>query len=975
MANENAREVTLKATLDLSGFLKDVDALNKAYASIKADAEQCAKATGAAFAGTERSSDKAFRDMGKDLDDTGLKIKAWGKDTTKAAKDAKKALDSLKDAGPGGFGAGGDPYAGAVGEMEAEELQMREQYGDQHYELSQKQQSRMDGQKEKEIASEKNFGMRMIDEMEKMGVLRGGLMWRGARAAGGTAVAIMAAGMIATKVFQGINKAIESTIETMEDLEKTSGAERTFTNLSRTAGISFDSIVSDTRKASGYTIEAYDILTRANKELRDGFGGIAENMPQLAGLARTMGDAFGVDAAGMLDNLTGAIREADAATLESEFGFRGVSAALREEAANLGVTVENLDEVRAANIALQTVLPQTEQMMRDLGATSSTATADMKETWKELLGVMRTRRDVLVAEGVLLFGGTPGGLAAANDLSEQMLLLTARLKEIGTLTADGTIEAEKFADVWERIAELGPDALGLSGGYVGIDANQARSLLQEINDIVAGVEPFTFDPLRIVTPVAFLKEFDAEMEKARDEVAKLEHEWAVAFAEFMPIEDARQSAGYLAQVYMDKMGEAIRNTGKFASDEAQATTNEVLGILAQFLDTAEAWSTETMSRIGSEMIGAAYKAYSDLVGDQTKEAERIALGLSPYLSLGDVEQFSGATEKLLADWAAVWSIDPDSLQAQYARRNILKDAQDIADAIRDANKETKASTSSMKDFASASLLANQNLGDWAAAFTIEHGGRDPMQAYARHEEPLVAAMVDKLWGEDFKKTTGRDPTDADWQAHWYEQWAPLEAWKGGPIGADTGPAGERAKAILKALGIEDLGDIYKKDWDKRHGLITEMDTEMTKIQELNTALGGLAGYINSIIPEPEPDPDKEKPPPPGYTLPAIPQLGAPPPAPYFAVPGMQHGGITRTGGLFNLHANELVMPLNRLTDMVNMRMGARGGGGLNIGALNIPVTVAGGGAGVATNVQQAVVGAIKGRGGTELMRAARRLGH
>jgi hypothetical protein len=90
---------------------------------------------------------------------------------------------------------------------------------------------------------------------------------------------------------------------------------------------------------------------------------------------------------------------------------------------------------------------------------------------------------------------------------------------------------------------------------------------------------------------------------------------------------------------------------------------------------------------------------------------------------------------------------------------------------------------------------------------------------------------------------------------------------------------------------------------------------------------------------------------------------------------MQHGGITRAGGLFNLHANELVMPLNRLTDMVNMRMGARGGGGLNIGALNIPVTVAGGGAGVATNVQQAVVGAIKGRGGTELMRAARRLGH
>jgi len=975
MGKENAREVTLKATLDLSGFLKDVDALNKAYASIKVDAEQCAKATGAAFAGTERSSDKAFRDMGKDLDDTGLKIKAWGKDTTKAAKDAKKAFDSLKDAGPGGFGAGGDPYAGAVGEMEAEELQMREQYGDQHYELSQKQQSRMDKQKEKEIESEKNFGLRLVDEMERMGVLRGGLMWRGARAAGGTAVAVMAAGMIATKVFQGINKAIESTIETMEDLEKTSGAERAFTNLSRTAGISFDSIVSDTRKASGYTIEAYDIFTRANKELRDGFGGIAENMPQLAGLARTMGDAFGVDAAGMLDNLTGAIREADAATLESEFGFRGVSAALREAAADIGVTVENLDEVTASNIALQVVLPQTEQMMRNLGATSSTATSDMKQSWKELLGFMSTQRDVMVAEGVLLFGGKPGDIAAASDLSEQILQFSARMKELRGQTDEGAVSAESFARAWERVEEIfgpgGIEEMMLSGRVpLGIDADAIRSLRDEIEDIAAGIEPLTFDPLRIVTPVAFLKEFDAEMEKARDEVAKLEHEWTVAFAEFMPIEDARQSAGYLAQVYMDKMADAIRNTGSFASDEAEATTNKVLGILAQFLDTAEAWSTETMSRIGSEMIGAAYKAYTDLVGDQTKEAERIALGLSPYLSLGDVEQFSGATEKLLADWAELWSIAPDSLQAQYARRNILKDAQDIADAIRDANKETKASTGSMKDFASASLLANQNLGEWAAAFTMEHGGRDPMQAYARHEEPLVAAMVDKLWGEDFAKEKGRPPSDADWQAHWYEQWAPLEAWKGGPVGADTGPAGERAKAILKALGIEDLGDIYKKDWDKRHGLIAEMDTEMTKIQELNTALGGLAGYINSIIPPTEPPP-----PPPGYTLPAIPQLGAPPPAPYFAVPGMQHGGITRAGGLFNLHAKEVVMPLNRLTDMVNMRMGARGGGGLNIGALNIPVTVAGGGAGVATNVQQAVVGAIRGRGGTELMRAARRLGH
>ncbi|HUT15015.1 MAG TPA: hypothetical protein VMY98_02085, partial [Anaerolineae bacterium] len=386
--------------------------------------------------------------------------------------------------------------------------------------------------------------------------------------------------------------------------------------------------------------------------------------------------------------------------------------------------------------------------------------------------------------------------------------------------------------------------------------------------------------------------------------------------------------------------------------------------------------------VGESMRGAWVDFFAkteQLVAAQEGDAERVALRLTRFLPFEDIKAFAEVTEQLLEDWAKTWAHDPDSLAAQYARANILGDAEDIAAAIEKANRATTTSTSSMKDLASATLLANQNLGAWAEAFKVEHGGRDPLQVYERHEQPLVAAMVDKLWGEDFATKTGRPPNDAEWRAHWYEQWAPLEAWQGGPIGEATGPMAERAKAILKALGIEDLGDIYKKDWDKRKGLIAEMDVELTKIEELNLALGNLAAYINDITtPTKPPDGENGN----GAAEAIGKEVGKAISKTIGGVQEFQGGGITATGGLAMLHANEAILPLGDpsraaaiFAQVLNrgFRMPG-GGGGVNIGSLSIPVTVSGAGAASPGAIQGAVVGAIRGRAGTELRRAARRLG-
>ena len=193
-----------------------------------------------------------------------------------------------------------------------------------------------------------------------------------------------------------------------------------------------------------------------------------------------------------------------------------------------------------------------------------------------------------------------------------------------------------------------------------------------------------------------------------------------------------------------------------------------------------------------------------------------------------------------------------------------------------------------------------------------------------------------------------------------------EAYPGGPIGRLTGPEADEARKILTEMGFTDLGQIYKDDWDKRNALIGEMDLELTKIEELNLALGGLAGYINSIIPED--DDDEEEPP----TEEEITKILAIPVTGIDRMGGvaMQHGGFTRSSGLAFLHPNEVIMPLNRMIDMLGMQ----GSGGLSIGSLSIPVSISGGSSLRPADVQVAITNAIRGRAGTELVRAGRRIG-
>jgi len=161
-----------------------------------------------------------------------------------------------------------------------------------------------------------------------------------------------------------------------------------------------------------------------------------------------------------------------------------------------------------------------------------------------------------------------------------------------------------------------------------------------------------------------------------------------------------------------------------------------------------------------------------------------------------------------------------------------------------------------------------------------------------------------------------------------------------------------------------LGDIYQDEYLKRKGLLVEMDTETLAREGQIEALGELTAAFQAATkvftpPPPTGDEDGEDD--------TTPPLGG--------IPEFQHGGIARSTGLAFLHAGERVIPLNRLIDTVSMHGGNGGGGGLSIQNLSIPVTVSGGAsATVARDVQNAVIHAIRNRGGTEMRRAARRLG-
>lgn len=828
--------------------------------------------------------------------------------------------------------------------------------------------------------------------MLAMGSLRGGLIFRFLKGMGGTAATMAVVGYVAIRAGKAIGKAVTNIVDSMGDLEKTRAAEAAFKNLSRTAGISFGSITKDVRKATGYTLDEYDVWTRANKLLRAEFGEIAEAMPQLAVLARTMGDAFGVDAAGMLDNLTEAIREADTELLESEYGFEDLTVALQNGARELGKTVEELTAVEKANILVQAVLPQTTQMIHELGGAASTTAGQLRNFWGELEDTISAISLAAAIPILGALGGDPESIAALKErnlLTAEAQLLLGQLRKAykeGTITQDELTEAtERWRDILDTplglpmplwIAPEGSEAaverfihqlkiaLGLieelapwEGGFMSPDVwMQQQESMERAAEAVQQQQTKTAEAQEVVNEL--VKEWERDILAAQVEAG-----------EVIDVDKAREQAAAMGDALLESITKAI---------EAGATLGE-LEIDALILLAEHGFDKliEFMERRAESFIEGLVKradAEFDKLGER---AERKAITIAPYVTFAQYQEYSKAYYAALEAWYNKYAPNLWGAKAQYDLAIINSRFEGIASNVKRMGQGIGTSVSAMKRLADETLLASKALGAWATAFKVGHKGRGVLAAYARHEEPLVAAMVDKLFAEETMARLGRPPTEEEYIAHWFEVHYPLEIAHipGAPMVAGKGAIWDEARRIVAEAGFEGLGDIYAEDYKARKGLVTELDKETLARDGLVVALDEMTAAVNAakdaFTPPPPTDGEEGAEAAKAVVKAIATELGAG----WTGIPELQRGGLTRGAGLAWLHAGELIIPMNRLIDTVNMRMGGPSGGGLSIQNLSIPVTVgAGASATVARDVQSAVIHAIRGRAGTEMKRAARRMG-
>ena len=73
---------------------------------------------------------------------------------------------------------------------------------------------------------------------------------------------------------------------------------------------------------------------------------------------------------------------------------------------------------------------------------------------------------------------------------------------------------------------------------------------------------------------------------------------------------------------------------------------------------------------------------------------------------------------------------------------------------------------------------------WYRAFQDEHDGMTPEEWYQTTEghsskgQALVEALADRDWGDEFRKMTGRAPSEYDWQNHYYSKYGRPPSGKG-----------------------------------------------------------------------------------------------------------------------------------------------------------------------------------------------------
>lgn len=951
-----------EATVEgLAKFKSDVDAYNKALGKAKTTTEAGAKSMTASAKKMAKSWDPfatTFEDVQRDVQQLGGSLEDLGGKTARLTVPVGATADSVRG-------------LGGVLELAGYQVEVVEQ----------------------KVESATGVFGTFRQSMLAMGSLRGGLMFRFLKGMGGTAATMAVAGYVAIRVGKAVRKAVTNIVDSVGELEKTRAAETAFKNLSRTAGISFGSITKDVRKATGYTLDEYAVWTKANKQLLAGFGEIAEAMPQLARTASALGNALGVDAAGMLDNLTGAIREADTEMLESEYGFEGLTLAVQDAARELGKNTDELDEQEKAHIVLQALLPQTEEMIRRVGGAAGGAAGQLRNFWGELWDTINAMSLAAAIPILGIFGADPDSITAVKErnllVAETQLLLGQMRQEVlaGTIARDKAVEAtERWRDIFGAPGGL----LALAGWVPPEESREAMEAfiysLKVMLGLVAEMEPWEGG---LISPDVWMQQQESakrwaeyvqqqqeEIAKAQEVINELTKEWErdiiaaqMEAGEVIDVDKAREQAAAMGEALLENITMAIEagaTLGELEIDALILLAEGGFDKLIAFMEArAESFIEGLVKRADAEF---------DKLGER---AERKAITIAPYVTFEKYQEYSKAYYAALEAWYNEYAPNLWGAKAQYELSIINSRWEGIASNITRAGKGIGTSVSSMKRLADETLLASKALGAWATAFKAERGGRGVLAAYARHEEPLTAALIDKLWGEQFAREAGRPPTEEEWKAHWYAVWYPKELYHvpGAPIGAPTGPLAEGARKLLSEQGLLGLGDIYQDEYLQRKGLLGEMDKETSAREVLVEALDEMTAAVNAAKDAFTPPPTDEEDAAGEAAKAAVKTIAKELGAGWTGIPELQRGGLTRGAGLAWLHAGELIIPMNRLIDTVNMRMGGGDGGGLTIQSLSIPVTVgAGASATVARDVQSAVVHAIRGRAGTEMRRAARRRG-
>lgn len=852
----------------------------------------------------------------------------------------------------------------------------------------------------KRLRQQKDFGSRLTEEVMKMGVLRGGLHWRFARAEGAALLKWTVYLWLAQQAITALRKAYQGLVNFVESYEKKIVAYTGFQQLAAQADLSAISIIRGAREASHRAVKDYDTIVIASRKLLEGHEELAAHVPDLMERAYGWAPQLGQDVASTFNQIVAAIETGDAEAFR-QFGlFEVINQALEEYREQWVMEGDEMSDRERQLVSLNAVLQELPASLTDVSMAVGSVTDELRAAGTAVSTFARA-----------LFGRVL--LRQLDQISEALTGLD--VVEFTQLLADFQI----VSDSWDRTLR------GMEEVAEGVDIS---GLIGEVEEMERAIWELMWTTGDFEGALKAFDEFGEAMSEAQQRanieymIAQINELTDTIWEMSEPGDEMRAQAYEIAGGIL-----AIAEAARALDPQGIYDLQTALAGLLAIVKGAPIPGFEEMTAL--ERRVRAQKELRDMEVDYFKQAERWGLSMAEYWDPQQIREYVSlfknqlnvAIEEgllMLPEWERELWID----------QNILSRFDELRDGIVEANRETKRGTSYWKDYNKAVLFSAKGIGDWAQAFAMEHGGRAPMEAYARHEEPLVAAMIDRLWGERFERKEGRPPTEAEWRAHWYEQWEPLELYPGGPIARATGGLADMVREMLAKDNLGGLGDVFHDSWMQARDLAPKFKDVMTEAEALATfanetwnptieanaeafdlSTEKIKAFIDSLT-IPSPPGGEEEEPPPGFGekdmfyIPGKTPYTLKPPAmdlenkdmfyipgqtPYTPkpatgaawsqlptdIPGLQYGGIVYRSGLAFVHAGEVFGPLSRLIETVNMRMGNAGDGGLVIQNLSIPVTVgAGAPATLARDVQAGVVQAIRGRGGTEMKRAARRLG-